>query len=127
MMILLLSVFSLRSYFLFRLRRLTTDSEYRVYVNPHTALYRLMRNFAGSFVTVCRFACGFGIIIIFICVTFSAFELRHFWNLNTIKVHYRGHIVCATPQTVNTNQFETLQALYSWSVDVHVVLALSSI
>ena len=30
-----------------------------------------------------------------------------------------------TPPTIYTDQFETLQALLSWSVDVHVVLALS--
>ena len=35
--------------------------------------------------------------------------------------------MCATPPTAYTDQFETLQGLLSWTVDVHVVLALSSI
>ena len=36
--------------------------------------------------------------------------------------------LCAQPLIqFYTDQFETLQALLSWSVDVHVVLALSSI
>ena len=34
------------------------------------------------------------------CYFFSTFELNHFRALNTIKVHYRGYFVCATPPTV---------------------------
>ena len=74
--------------------------------------------------------CGFDIIVNLIFVTFFGFlNLSHFWGLNTIKVHYHGYFVCTTPTILywSTDQFEALQALLWWSVDVHVVLALSSI
>ena len=49
---------------------------------------------------VYRHVCGFGIIINLIFVTFSIFEISHFWGINTIKVHYRAYLVRATPPTV---------------------------
>ena len=38
-----------------------------------------------------------------------------------------GYLVCTLLIQFYINQFKTLQALLSWSVDVHMVLALSSI
>ena len=73
---------------------------------------------------VYRCACGFCINVNLMFHFFFTFELSYFWGLNTIKVRYCGYLVCATP---STDQFETLQALFSWSVDVHLILALLSI
>ena len=49
------------------------------------------------FFMVFRYACDFGIIQ---CHFFFTFELSHFWDLNTIKMHYRWYLVCTTPPTV---------------------------
>ena len=52
---------------------------------------------------------------------FLTFEHSYFWGLNTTKVHYCGQFLLQ----FYTDQVETLKAPLSWSVDVHVVLALS--
>ena len=57
---------------------------------------------------------------------FLTFELIHFWGLNIIKVQYSGYFGQLL-LLFHTNQFKTLHAFLSWSLDVHVVLALSSI
>ena len=79
---------------LFQLRHLATDGGNLICATPHTVLYRLIRNLASSFVMVCRCAYGFGIIVSLIFVTFFRLLI-----LNTIKVHYSGHLVCATSPT----------------------------
>ena len=58
---------------------------------------------------------------------FLTFELSHFLGLNTFKcitVHtlYAQHFL-----QFYTDECETLEALLTWSVDVHMVLALSSV
>ena len=49
------------------------------------------------FVMVCKCAWRFGVIVNSSFVTFLTFGLRHFFGLNTTKVHYRRYRVCATP------------------------------
>ena len=87
---------------LFRFRHLMTDDGYLVCATPYTVLYWPIWNFAGSFVMVCRYACDIGIVnnLIFVTFFFFYFWTSHFWGLNTIKVHYSGYLVCATPPTV---------------------------
>ena len=75
---------------------LMTAGGYLVCATPHTILHQSIWNFAGSFVMVCRYACVFGI---FDNLIFDIF-FSNFWGLNTIKVHYRWYLVCATPPTV---------------------------
>ena len=57
-------------------------------------------------------------------IIFSLFpqvELSHFQAfLQSTRIDSE-YLVCATPPSVNSDSFETSQAFWSWSEDVHVV------
>ena len=105
-------------YFWYEMLSRCIDSGYLVGATPLTVLHWLFWNFTDVFCMEWRYACGFHIF-------FSHF----FWFVNLVSFLHEmlskcidsGYLVCATPLTVFTDCFETLQMFSAWNEDMHVV------
>ena len=98
------------------------DSGYLVSATAHTILYQSFLNFAHVFSMVWKCACGLGIILALIFLTFSTL-----WTLSFSDLRFDENVVAVSTLWAQlliqfyTNLYETLHMFLPWSGDVHMI------